>query len=185
MTARAWFVVFGSALIALCGLSVFAISGTWLDDAFGVPTGGLGVIAMGFGAVELGSSIASATVADRIGKLAGTVGALVLTVAGAGVMALADETLWAGVIGILVFLCGFEFAIVTSFSLVSEVRPSARGATIALSNGIGTVARGTGTIAGGWLYAVHGVEGTLTMSATAAVLAVVLLAASNRVAPAT
>lgn len=180
MTPRAWLVVVGSALIAMCGLSIFAISGSWLDDAFGVPTGGLGAVAMGFGAVELASSIASATFADRLGKLRSTVGALLLTLVGAAVMSASGSTLWIGVVGILVFLCGFEFAIVTSFSLVSEVRPSARGATIALSNGVGTVARGVGTIVGGWLYGIHGVDGTLAMSATAGALAALLLFVSGR-----
>ena len=180
MTTSAWFVVAGSALTALAGLSVFAISGSWLDDDFGVPTGGLGAVAMGFGAIELISSSTSAAFADRIGKLRGTVGALLLLAIGAGVMSLAGSTLWIGVVGILTFLCGFEFAIVTSFSLVSEARPSARGATIALSNGVGTVARGGGTIVGGWLYGIHGVHGTLALSATAAVLAASCFVLSSR-----
>ena len=181
MTPRAWLVVVGSAFTGLAGLSVFAISGSWLDDAFGVPTGGLGAVAMGFGAVELMSSAGSAAFADRIGKLRGTVAALALLVVGTIVMSTADSTLWIGVIGILVFLSGFEFAIVTSFSLVSEASPTARGATIALANGVGTVARGSGTIVGGWLYGVHGVDGTLALSATAAVIAAVAFVSSRRI----
>ena len=180
MTTSAWFIVFGSAFSALAGLSVFAISGSWLDDDFGVSTGGLGAVAMGFGAIELISSSTSAAFADRIGKLRGTVGALLLLVVGTGVMSAAGSTLWIGVVGILTFLCGFEFAIVTSFSLVSEARPSARGATIALSNGVGTVARGGGTIVGGWLYGIHGVDGTLTLSAIAAVVAATCFVLSRR-----
>lgn len=179
VTARAWLTIAGAAFVAMAGLSVFAISGSWLDDAFGVPTGGLGAVAMGFGAVELLSSLSSAAFADRIGKLRGTVSALMLLIVGAVVMLLADSTLWIGVIGILLFLCGFEFAIVTSFSLVSEAMPSARGTTLALSNGIGTVARGTATIVGGWLYGIHGVSGTLALSIGAAVLSAVAFTASR------
>lgn len=179
MSPAAWLTVIGSAFTAMAGLSIFAISGSWLDDAFAVPTGGLGAVAMGFGAIELVSSTSSSLFSDRIGKRRGTVVALAVLIAGAVVMALADETLWLGLVGILTFLLGFEFAIVTSFSLVSEATPSARGATLGLSNGVGTVARGTGTVFGGWLYGLHGVEGTLTLSIAASTIAIVCFLAGR------
>ncbi|WP_040491672.1 MFS transporter [Ilumatobacter nonamiensis] len=180
ITRRAWFVIGGSAMLAMAGLSVFAISGAWLDDAFGVSTGGLGAVAMGFGAIELLASTGSAGFADRFGKFRSTMTGIALVMVGQTVMAIADETLWIGVVGILIFLCGFEFAIVTSFSLVTEAMPGARGTTIAMSNGVGTVARGSGTIAGGLLFGAYGVEGTLALSAVAATLAATALVISRR-----
>ena len=168
---RVWAVIIGSALLAMSGLSVFAISGKWLDTAFGVSTGGLGLVAMGFGAFELIASTGSAGFADRIGKFRATLLGISLLLAGQVVMVVADDTLWIGVIGILIFLCGFEFAFVTSLSLVTEAMPSSRGTTIALSNGVGTVARGSGTIASGFLFTRWGIEGTLSMSAAAAAVA--------------
>jgi len=180
ITPAAWAVIVGSALLAMAGLSVFAISGSWLDDAFGVSTGGLGAVAMAFGAIELIASVGSAGFADRIGKFRSTMAGIALMVSGQAVMALADETLWIGVVGILLFLCGFEFAFVTSLSLVTEAMPAARGTTIAASNAVGTVARGSGTIASGWLFGIHGVEGTLTMSAIAAAGATTAFGLSRR-----
>jgi len=180
ITGSAWAVIFGSALLAMAGLSVFAISGSWLDDAFGVSTGGLGVVAMGYGAIELLASTGSAGFADRIGKFRSTLGGIAVLISGQVVMVLADETLWVGVIGIMIFLCGFEFAFVTSLSLVTEAMPGARGTTIAASNGIGTVARGLGTIASGRLFGMYGVEGTLAMSATAAIVAAAAFVISRR-----
>ena len=59
-----------SACTAMAGLGVFVISGAWLDDEYGVSTGGLGLIAAGFGAVELVSSVAVAVFADRLGAAA-------------------------------------------------------------------------------------------------------------------
>jgi MFS transporter, DHA1 family, inner membrane transport protein len=171
MTRAAWAVVIGSAGLAMGGLAVFAISGSWLSSAFDVETGGLGAVAMGYGAIELLASIGSAGLADRIGKFRSTMIGIVIMACGLGIMALADETLWIGVIGILTMLCGFEFAFVTSLSLVTEAMPDARGTTIALSSGIGTVARGTGTLASGWLFAAHGVEGSLALSSVAVTIA--------------
>lgn len=177
---RAWAVIVGSALLAMSGLSVFAISGKWLDTAFGVSTGGLGVVAMGFGAFELLASTGSAGFADRIGKFRSTLLGISLLLAGQAVMVIADDRLWVGVVGILAFLCGFEFAFVTSLSLVTEAVPESRGTTIALANGVGTVARGSGTIASGFLFTRWEIEGTLTMSATAAVIATVCFVISRR-----
>lgn len=185
LPSRAWAVIVGSALLAMSGLSVFAISGSWLDEAFGVSTGGLGVIAMAFGAIELIGSVGSAGFVDRLGKLLSTLIGIAFLVAGQGVMLLAGDRLWLGVIGILVFLGGFEFAFVTSLSLVSEATPDSRGVTIALSNGVGTVARGSGTIASGWLFTRWGIQGTLGLSLAAVCVAVGCFVVSRRAPAAT
>jgi MFS transporter, DHA1 family, inner membrane transport protein len=177
-TARAWAVMTGSATLAASGLSVFVVSGAWLEDEFGVSTGGLGTIAMAFGAIELVASSSTAAFADRLGKSRSTVGGIVLLGAGLAVMVLA-ERLFVGVVGLLLFLFGFEYGFVTSLSLVSEAVPHARGRTLATSNAVGTVARGAGTIASGWLYGTHGITGTAALSAggvTVALLAFVLSA---------
>lgn len=180
LNARAWAVVAGSAGLAVSGLSVFAVSGAWLDDAFGVSTGGLGAVAMGFGALELLGSTASAGLADRLGKLRGTMAGVVVLLIGLGVMAVADDSLWIGVTGILLFLCGFEFGFVTSLSLVTEAMPEARGTTIAVSSGVGTVARGSATIASGALFTAYGIEGTLVLSCAGALVSVGAFALSRR-----
>ncbi len=180
ITARAWLVMIGSATTAMAGLAVFVISGSWLDDAFGVSTGGVGAVAMLFGATELVSSLGSAAFADRLGKLRTTLGGLAGLLAGLAVMISADNRLWLGIIGIVVFLLGFELAFVVSLSLVSESMPNARGTTLAASNAVGTVARASGAVLSGWLYGIHGIAGTATLSAAAAVVAVATLLVSRR-----
>lgn len=180
LTARAWLVVVGSATMAAAGLSVFVISGSWLDDTFGVSTGGLGYIVMAIGAIELVASVGTATFADRLGKLRSTLGGLVALAAGLAIMLSANERLVVGVIGLLVFLVGFEFGFVTSLSLVSEAMPEARGTTLALGNAVGTVARGGGTIVSGWLYGIHGIAGTAALSGAAAALSATCLVLSRR-----
>ena len=154
--------------MALAGISVFVISGSWLDDAFGVSTGGIGLIAMGLGGVELLASSTIAAFADRIGKLRSTVAGLATLVTGLAIMLLAGDAVAIGVIGLLVFLLGFEYGFVTSLSLTSEAMPDARGATLAIGNAVGTLARGGGTILSGVLYGEFGIGGTIGLSATAA-----------------
>ena len=66
---------------------------------------------------------------------------------GSSIIVSAGDATAVGVIGLLVFLLGFEYGFVTSLSLTSEAMPDARGATLAISNAVGTLARGGGTIA--------------------------------------
>jgi DHA1 family inner membrane transport protein len=180
ITGRAWIVMVASATTAMAGLSVFVVSGSWLDDEFGVSTGGVGAVAMLFGATELVSSLGSAAFADRLGKLRTTLGGLALLLGGLVVMLGADGRLWMGITGLVVFLFGFELAFVVSLSLVSEAMPTARGSTLAIGNAVGTVARASGAVLSGWLYGIHGIGGTAGLAATAAGVAVSSLLVSRR-----
>ena len=184
ITIRAWLVMVGSATIAMAGLSVFVVSGSWLDGSFGVSTGGIGAVAMLFGATELVSSLGSAAFADRIGKLRTTIGGIAMLLGGLGVMVSAGDRLWMGIVGLVVFLFGFELAFVVSLSLVSESMPDARGTTLAVSNAVGTVARASGAVLSGWLYGIHGIGGTATLSGSAALVALGSLLVSRRLPPA-
>ncbi|MEQ9162444.1 MAG: MFS transporter, partial [Ilumatobacter fluminis] len=60
LPATAWAPMIGSALTAAAGIGTFVVSGAWLDDAYGLSTGGLGIVAAAFGLVEL---VTSTTVA--------------------------------------------------------------------------------------------------------------------------
>ncbi len=177
LTAAAWRVIFASASIGVAGLTTIVIAGTWLDDRLGVSTGGVGLVAMAFGAAELSSSVSSATFSDRLGKVRSTRAMLFLVLTGMAVMTQASSSLVIGVLGLLCFFVGFEYAIVTSFGIISEVMPQARGRALAAGNAVGTIGRGAATIATGRLYNAFGINGPLTLSAIAAVLAIILLSA--------
>lgn len=181
ITRRAWLVILGSALMATAGLSVFVISGTWLHEAFGVSTAGIGVAAMAFGGIELVASSGTAAFADRLGKLRSVFAGLLTLVVGLGIMLSSNGDLAIGMAGLLLFLFGFEYGFVSSLSLTSEAMPDARGTTLATSNAVGTVARGGGAIASGWLYGLHGIAGTAALSGIAAAASVICFMLSRHV----
>ncbi len=91
LTATAWLVVSGSALMALAGISVFVISGSWLDDAFGVSTAGHRRDRDGIGGRRTAASTTIVAFADRIGKLRSTVAGLVTLGLGLVVMVAAGD----------------------------------------------------------------------------------------------
>jgi len=148
---RAWIVVAGSAALATAGLTTYVVTGSWLEKAFGVSTSGVGAIVMGLGIFELVASSSSAAFADRIGKFRSTLAAELLLILGLMIMVLADDQLWIGVVGLLVFLLGFEYAIVTSFSLLSEAMPEARGRILSVGHATtsNVTVPGTVTLASG------------------------------------
>ncbi len=180
LTVRAWLVVGGSALLALAGISVFVVSGSWLSDSFDVSTSGIGVVAMGFGAVELTASTSIAAFADRLGKVRSTLAGICTLLVGIGFMSIAGDRLAVGVVGLLVFLLGFEYGFVTSLSLTSEAMPEARGATLAIGNAVGTFARGGGVIVSGLLFGAFGIAGSLALSGCAAAASLTCFLLSRR-----
>lgn len=179
LTRNAWITMVASASIAMAGLSMIVVVGTWLDDSLGVSTGGVGLVAMAFGLAELTASSSSASFADRLGKRRTTQSALIVMLVGLGVVSVAGSSLPAAVFGLFFMFVGFEYAVVTSFSLVSESMPAARGRTLATSSAIGTVARGIGAGCAGVLYGAVGVRGPAAISAGAALVALTLLAKTS------
>lgn len=174
LPTSAWPPILASAFTACAGIGLFVVSGAWLDDDHGVSTGGLGLIAAGFGAVELASSSSVAAFADRVGARRSVLAGLVVLGAGICVMAVSGDSRLVAVVGLIVFLAGFEYGFVSSLTLVTEAAPLARGKVIGLSNALGTLARSGGVILSGQLYEAFGIGGTLAMSATAATAALVL-----------
>lgn len=161
-----------SAATAAAGLGVFVVSGAWLDDRYGMSTAGLGAIAAASGAVELASSSAVATLSDRVGSRRSVVIGLVVLLGGCGGMLAAGGSRVLAIATLLVFLCGFEYAFVSSLTLVSEAAPLARGRAIGVSNAFGTLARSGSVVLTGQLYEAFGISGSLTWVAIAAGCAV-------------
>ncbi len=180
LDGNAWTAIIASASIGVTGLTTIVIAGTWLDDALGVSTGGVGLVAMAFGAAELVASSTSAAFADRVGTGRATRLALTVAVVGLLVMTRAGESLPVGAGGLFLFFVGFEFAIVTSFAIVSEAMPSARGRVLATNTAVGTLFRGAGVMASGSLYETYGIAGPAGVSVVGAMVAVTLLARFDR-----
>lgn len=175
----AWLPMLASAGTAAAGLGILVVSGAWLDDAHGVSTGGLGLIAAAFGAIEFVSSTTVATRGDRLGARRSLAAGLVVLLGGCALMASAGDSRTQAIAGLLTVLAGFEFGFVSSLTLMSEAAPEARGKALGISNGFGTVARAGAIVASGQLYEAFGIAGSLTMVAAVAVAALGLTVLSR------
>jgi MFS transporter, DHA1 family, inner membrane transport protein len=161
----AWPPMLATAAIAATGMSVFIVSGAWLDDAHGVSTGGLGLVAALFGALELVSSSSVALFADRVGARRSVAAGLVVLGCGLAIIATSGSSQALAIGGLAVFLTGFEYGFVSSLTLVSEAAPAARGRAIGLASMLGTLARSAAVIAAGQLYDAFGISGPVVWSA--------------------
>ena len=165
MPRSAWAPMVASAATAATGLSVFIVSGVWLDDAHSVSTAGLGLVAAGFGAVELISSGGVAVFADRFGARRSVFAGLLLVACGLLTMAVSGSSRPLAIAGLAIFLTGFEYGFVSSLTLVTEAAPQARGRSIGISNMIGTLARSGAVVVSGQLYEAFGMTGPLWLAA--------------------
>jgi len=121
---------------------VNVVFGVWMEDSFGLKIAGLAVTAAVIGLSELGGEGLTAGLADRLGKpravgiglIANSLAAIALPVLG--------SSLSGALFGLFCFYITFEFTIVSSISMMSEVVPTARAslmATNAASNSLGRV----------------------------------------------
>ncbi|NDH85278.1 MAG: hypothetical protein EBY65_10520, partial [Acidimicrobiia bacterium] len=91
-----------------------------MADRHGLEIGGLGAVATAMGAVELVSSSTMAAVSDRIGIRRSVLIGVVILLGGLGVMAVSASSTAVAIIGLCVFIGGFEYGFVSSLSMMSE-----------------------------------------------------------------
>ena len=138
--------------VAMANDSVFVVYGAWLETSFGLGLVALGTATTVIGIAELTGETLTATLSDRSGlKRAVTIGIVFLT-ASYLVFPLIGNTLSLALVGLFIVFISFEFTIVTSFSLVTEVLPGARATMMSAylaSSGLGRV---VGALIGGPLW---------------------------------
>lgn len=158
----------GLGLLMAASQSVIVVFGVWLVDDLGWSTAAVGAVAFAIGFGELGASVTTMKVTDRLGKRRAVVlGATVMVPTALALGALADRA-GPGVVLLVVFVMGFEFALVSSLPLVSELHPEARAKGIGIGFGAGTVGRGVGAAMGAGLYGWVGLRGATMFAAAAA-----------------
>jgi MFS transporter, DHA1 family, inner membrane transport protein len=170
LPAAAWRAIAGLGCLMGASTAAFVTFGSWLEDVHGFGALGLGGVALLLGLGELASSASTIRFTDRWGKSRSVrLGAGVMVPA-ALVVAAFGGSLVLGLGGLLVFIMGFEFAIVSFLPLISELRPSARAATIGLALAVGTLGRGLVAIPATWLYDRHGMGASMALGGALALL---------------
>lgn len=151
--------------ISIANDSLFVVYGAWFEHDFQVSIATLGFSTVAIGAAELFGESLTAVFADRIGlKRAITLG-LGLAMAAYLLLPLTGSSLALAMVGMFLVFLTFEFTIVTSFSLSTELMAESRATMMAGFYATSGVGRMIGVLVGGWLWQLGGITAVAWSSA--------------------
>ena len=131
-----------TSLPALAGLAIGLLAtaaneqvnlvfGVWLEDSFGLKIAALGAASAVIGFSEMGAEGLVAAFVDRLGKLRAIALGLAVNSLAALPLPWLGRTEFGALVGLFFFYLSFEFTIVSSLPLMTELLPSARATLMA------------------------------------------------------
>jgi predicted MFS family arabinose efflux permease len=142
-----------SILISASNETVNIIYGVWMEDSFGLQVVALGAASAIIGIAELGGEGLVAGLVDRLGKRR-AVGIGLFSYALACILLPVIGTSWQGaLIGLFLFYLSFEFTIVSSIPLMTELLPGARATLMAVNVAAFSLGRVFGSLLGPVVFA--------------------------------
>ncbi|MGA6926754.1 MAG: MFS transporter, partial [Desulfosarcina sp.] len=155
--------------------NLFVVYGAWLENSFG-----LGILALGLGTsligmAELAGEGLTAAISDRFGLTRAVAAGLTLSVLSYFCLPWLDFSLTAALTGLAILFFIFEFTMVSSLSLCTEILPGLRATVMSgflAASGIGRV---LGALTGGMVWQSGGILATGCVSGTLTFLGLVCL----------
>jgi predicted MFS family arabinose efflux permease len=155
--------------------NLFVVYGAWLENSFSIGIVGLGMGTSVIGVAELAGEIMVATISDRLGlKRVVTIGVL-LCIVTYTLLPFAGQSLILALIGLSTHFLFFEFTIISSVALCTELHPEMRATVIAGFFAAAGLGRIVGALIGGPIWLTGGIIATGMISAGVTVLALISL----------
>jgi DHA1 family inner membrane transport protein len=129
------------------------IFGVWLEESFGLQIAALGAASAVIGLSELGGEGLVAAFVDRIGKPRAVALGLTVNCLAALALPLLGRTETGALVGLFFFYISFEFTLVSSIPLMTELAPSARATLMAFNVAALSLGRALGDLLAPRLYA--------------------------------
>ena len=133
--------------------------GVWMEDSFGVKIAALAVASIVIGVSELAGEGVVAVFGDKIGKTRAVAIGLILNALAALTLPWIGGSLVGSLVGLSLFYLTFEFTIVSSIPLMTEVMPSARATLMATWIASISLGRALGALLAPSIYQVGIVSG--------------------------
>ncbi|EKD37531.1 MAG: major facilitator superfamily MFS_1, partial [uncultured bacterium] len=151
--------------ISIANDSLFVVYGAWFEDSFLVSLTTLGFSTVAIGAAEFLGESMTAGFADRLGLKKATILGLCLAMLAYLLLPFIGRSLPLAMTGMFWIFLAFEFTIVTSFSLSTELMPKARATMMAGFYAAGGMGRMIGVLIGGGLWQAGGITAVAWTSA--------------------
>jgi MFS transporter, DHA1 family, inner membrane transport protein len=155
---------------------VFVVYGTWLESTFGLTVLALGTATTVIGLAELLGEVLVASTADRLGLRRAAIGGMVFCFLSYLLLPFTARTLPLALAGLFFIFLTFEYTIVTTMSIVTEVLPGARGTMMSSNLSAAGMGRVTGSLMGGAAWLAGGLTANGLAAAAASGLALFCLA---------
>jgi predicted MFS family arabinose efflux permease len=166
----------GFALFAsIANDNLFVVYGAWIENAFQLSIVALGLGTSVIGIAELLGESMTAALADRFGLKRSVMVGLLLSTLCYAILPLFGKTLSLALVGLFLIFFTFEFMIVTSLSLITELLPGSRATMMAGCFATAGIGRVIGALIGGPIWLAGGILTTSLISACLSGLALVSL----------
>jgi DHA1 family inner membrane transport protein len=139
-------------LISTANEIINLVFGVWMEDSFGLKIAALGVAAAVIGVSELLGETFSVGFTDRLGKPNAIGLGLVVNCLAALALPLLGQTLPGALTGLFLFYISFEFAIVSTLPMMTEIMPTARATLMATNIAGHSLGRAAGALLATPLY---------------------------------
>jgi predicted MFS family arabinose efflux permease len=167
--------MFYAFFISVANDNLFVVYGAWLEQSFHVSVIVLGIGTGVIGLAELCGEGLTVLISDRVGLRRSIVAGLVLTIINYALIPLYGQSLWFALVGIFLVFLTYEFMLVTSLSLCTEILPDQRATMMAAFFAAAGAGRVIGALMGGHLWLFGGIWLTGLVSAGITLLALLSL----------
>jgi predicted MFS family arabinose efflux permease len=164
-----------SLLLSVANQNLFVVYGVWMEDSFGLSIVALGTVTTIIGVAELTGEGLTASLSDRIGLKRAVITGGVLLVIGYLLLPMLGRNLVGALAGLFIIFLSFEFTIVTTMSLVTELLPTQRATTLSGNLVAASFGRVIGVAIGGVVWLAGGLRANCIVAAIVASMALLCL----------
>ncbi|OGT27945.1 MAG: hypothetical protein A2Z17_00735 [Gammaproteobacteria bacterium RBG_16_66_13] len=140
-------------LVSMANESVSIVYGLWMEGTFGLQVAALGAASAVIGLAELGGEGLVAGFADRLGKRKAVALGIVLNSMAGLALPVVGTTTAGALAALFAFYITFEFTLVSSLPLMTELVPAARATMMSANIAALSLGRALGALAGPALFA--------------------------------
>ena len=158
-------------LVSAANDNLFVVYGAWLENSFGLSIVALGLGTGVIGLAELLGETMTAMLADKIGLKRSVVTGLTVCIIFYVVLPFAGQTVTTAFVSLFLIFVAFEFMIVTSVSMATELLPETRATMMATYMGAASLGRVVGALIGGPVWLIGGIYATGLVSALISAMA--------------
>lgn len=169
-------------LIVAANESINLVFGVWMESAFGLKILALGGTAAVIGLAELGGETVVGLSVDKLGKIRAVRIGLIANCVASAFFPLIGDTFVGGVVVLFLFYLTFEFTLVSSIPMMTEILPDSRATVMAFFMAILSLGRAASALIAPRLYTL-GIGANAGAAILFNLLAVLMLQAVRKAIP--